>query len=104
VKRPCDTLTLRGGNCIDGSVLFASCFEAIGFEPIIIIVPGHAFVGVKSWSDSDSYIFIETTMVSSLDFNKSSSKAAQEYDQYSSSDRKVINIKKAREEGIKPLF
>ena len=104
VKRPCDTIKLKGGNCIDGSVLFASCFEAIGFEPIIVIVPGHAFVGVKSWSDSDRYFFIETTMVSSFDFNQSSSKAVHEYERYSPPDKKIINVKKAREEGIKPLF
>lgn len=104
VKRPCDTIKLKGGNCIDGSVLFASCFEAIGLEPIIVIVPGHAFVGVKSWSDSDRYFFIETTMVGSFNFNQSFLKAANEYEQYSPSDRKVINVKKAREEGIKPLF
>lgn len=104
VKRPCDTIRLKGGNCIDGSVLFASCFEAIGFEPIIVIVPGHAFVGVRSWSDSDRYFFIETTMVSSSNFTQSLQKATQEYEQYSSSDKRTIDIKKAREEGIKPLF
>ena len=104
VKRPCDTIKLKGGNCIDGSVLFASCFEAIGLEPIIVIVPGHAFVGVRAWIDSDRYFFIETTMVSSFDFDQSSSKAANEYEQYSSPDKKVISVKKAREEGIKPLF
>jgi len=104
VKRPCDTIKLKGGNCIDGSVLFASCFETIGLEPIIVLVPGHAFVGVRSWSDSDHYLFIETTMVSSFDFSQSSLKALNEYEQYSSSDKKIINIKKAREEAIKPLF
>ena len=104
VKRPCDTIKLKGGNCIDGSVLFASCFEAIGFEPIIVLVPGHAFVGVRSWSDSDRYFFIETTMVSSSDFNQSSQRALHEFEQYSSPDKQIINIKKAREEGIKPLY
>jgi hypothetical protein len=104
VKRPCDTIKLKGGNCIDGSVLFASCFEAIGFEPIIVLVPGHAFVGIRSWIDSDRYFFIETTMVSSSDFNQSSQRALREFEQYRSPDKKIINIKKAREEGIKPLY
>jgi len=104
VKRPCDTIKLKGGNCIDGSVLFASCFEAIGFEPIIVLVPGHAFVGVRSWSDSDRYFFIETTMVGSYDFNQSMEEALHEFKQYSSPDKRIINIKKAREEGIKPLY
>ena len=103
VKRPCDTIRLRGGNCIDGSVLFASCFEAIGFEPIIVIVPGHAFVGVRTWNDSDRFFFIETTMVSSSSFNDSSLKATHEFQRNPPTDRKIIDIKKAREQGIKPL-
>ncbi|QES89652.1 DUF3320 domain-containing protein [Rhizosphaericola mali] len=34
------------GNCIDLSLLFAACLEAISLHPIIIITKGHAFVGV----------------------------------------------------------
>lgn len=71
VKRPSDTIKLKGGNCIDGSVLFASCFEAIGgFEPLIVIIPGHAFVGLRTWVDSNNYIFIETTAVGTSNFEK----------------------------------
>lgn len=33
------------GNCIDMSLLFAACLEAVDLNPIIIIVRGHAFVG-----------------------------------------------------------
>lgn len=33
------------GNCIDISLLFAACLEAVGLNPILIIVRGHAFVG-----------------------------------------------------------
>lgn len=34
------------GNCIDITLLFAACLEAIDLNPIIIITKGHAFVGV----------------------------------------------------------
>lgn len=34
------------GNCIDISLLFAACLEAIDLNPILIITKGHAFVGV----------------------------------------------------------
>ena len=103
VKRPSDTIRLKGGNCIDGSVLFASCFEAIGFEPIVALVPGHAFVGVRTWADSDRYFFIETTMVNSFNFDDALSKAREEFERYSNEIR-MIDIKKARKLGIKPLF
>jgi superfamily I DNA and/or RNA helicase len=35
----------RFGNCIDLSLLFAACLEAIDLNPIIIILKDHAFVG-----------------------------------------------------------
>lgn len=38
-------LTQKLGNCLDMSLLFASCLEAIGIHPLIIIVNGHAFAG-----------------------------------------------------------
>lgn len=34
------------GNCIDISLLFAACLEAIDLNPILVITRGHAFVGV----------------------------------------------------------
>lgn len=34
------------GNCIDISLLFAACLEAINLNPILVITHGHAFVGV----------------------------------------------------------
>lgn len=36
---------LRFANCIDLSLLFAACLEAMDLHPIIIITQGHAFVG-----------------------------------------------------------
>lgn len=38
-------LEQRRGNCLDFSVTYASCLEAVGLNPIIIITEGHAFVG-----------------------------------------------------------
>ncbi|RKE56570.1 superfamily I DNA and/or RNA helicase [Sphingobacterium detergens] len=34
------------GNCIDISLLFAACLEAIDLNPILIVTQGHAFIGV----------------------------------------------------------
>ncbi len=102
VKRPSDTIKLKGGNCIDGSVLFASCFEAIGFEPSIAIIPGHAFVGIKTWADSNNYIFIETTAVSAYNFDKALIPQQNVFSKYKENLR-LIDIKKAREYRIKPL-
>lgn len=34
------------GTCLDLTLLYASCIEAIGLNPILIMVQGHAFLGV----------------------------------------------------------
>ena len=39
-------ISTKFGNCIDISLLFAACLEAIDLNPIIVITKGHAFVGV----------------------------------------------------------
>jgi len=44
VKTPAEALGDRTGNCIDGTLVFASCIAAIGYNPIIAIIPGHALV------------------------------------------------------------
>lgn len=52
--RMCDTIfKQRMANCLDISLLYASCLEAIGIHPIIIIVKGHAFVG--GWLIDESF-------------------------------------------------
>lgn len=52
--RMIDTLiSQKLSTCLDLSLLFASCLEAIGINPLIIIVKGHAFVG--GWLIEDSF-------------------------------------------------
>lgn len=41
------------GNCIDISLLFAACLEAVDLNPILIIVRGHAFVAC--WLQDDKF-------------------------------------------------
>lgn len=41
------------GNCIDISLLFAACLEAIDLNPILVVVLGHAFVGC--WLHDDKF-------------------------------------------------
>jgi len=43
----------RFGNCIDLSLLFVACLEAVDLNPILIIVRGHAFVGC--WLQDDKF-------------------------------------------------
>jgi very-short-patch-repair endonuclease len=43
----------RMGNCLDVSLLFAACLEAVGIHPLIILMKGHVFVG--SWLIDESF-------------------------------------------------
>jgi TolB-like protein len=68
VLLPQDALKQKGANCIDGSLLFASLMLRAGLNPIIIIVPGHAFVGWETWESSGEYEYMETTKLGYSDF------------------------------------
>lgn len=59
---PNQVLRHRFANCIDGAGLFASVLERIGIEAEIVFIPGHAFIGYRTWSNSDTWEFVETTL------------------------------------------
>lgn len=52
VRMPDVVVNQRMGNCLDMSLLFASCLEAAGLHPLIVIIKGHAFVG--AWLVQDT--------------------------------------------------
>ena len=52
--RMCDTIfSQRMANCLDISLLYASCLEAVGIHPILVIIKGHAFAG--GWLTNESF-------------------------------------------------
>ena len=61
-----DSIRTSQSNCLDGSVLFASILRKIGIDPIIIIIPGHAFVGFYLDSGHRVSAFLETTMMGNV--------------------------------------
>ena len=50
---PGEVLQHGSGACLDLSVLMATVFERVGLHPVLILVEGHAFVGV--WLDGTPY-------------------------------------------------
>ena len=69
VKTPTESLSTNSANCIDGALLFASALEALSMEPMVIIIPGHAYVAVAEYPgaklENARWMGLETTMVSS---------------------------------------
>lgn len=105
IRFPNDALTLGSANCIDGTVLFASALENIDLEPLIVLIPGHAFVGWRRWTGSNIAEFLETTMISNSSFKEAYNEGLKKYNEnYKDPDTKVIDIKKARDMGLTPLM
>mgnify|MGYP002524096903 FL=1 len=53
LRLPRTSLLEKCATCIDFTLLFASCLENIGLNPILIVVEGHAFLGI--WLEDNMY-------------------------------------------------
>lgn len=102
IRLPEDIIIERSGLCIETTVLVAAALENLGMEPVIIIIPGHAWVAVKAYPGAPYYFHLETTM---LDAPLADALAAGEDNWYlnGGSALSVVDIKKARGEGILPF-
>lgn len=117
-------MTQKLGTCLDMALLYASCLEAIGIHPLIIVVNGHAFAG--GWlvpeTSPDSIIedvslinkrkadginditLVETTcmnMGQNVDFDQAVKIANKRISQ--PDFILAVDIKRARFSGIKPI-
>jgi hypothetical protein len=58
-----ESIQTQQANCVDGSVLFASLLYKIGIDPILVMKPGHMFVGYYLDVNHKQFEFLETTML-----------------------------------------
>ncbi|HJT01214.1 MAG TPA: hypothetical protein VJ756_19125 [Terriglobales bacterium] len=63
IRLPQETLTLDTANCIDVSVAFASAIENLGMDPAIVLVPGHAFAGVRLGPEAQDWLYLDLTVL-----------------------------------------
>ncbi|MGH9521502.1 MAG: hypothetical protein ACRD3E_03100 [Terriglobales bacterium] len=103
VRLPRETLRRSSANCIDGAVLYAAAFENLGMDPIIVLVPGHAYVGVREAENSDNYLYIETSLTGRSSFESSVLSANRGLGKVNPSDVLQISIAGARAQGIYPM-
>ena len=116
VRLPEESISEKSINCIDGAVLFASLFENIGLQPLIILTNNHAFAGVRLAPNSKSILCIETKisghrMIDSISsfaaaFEAAVKEASNEYNSSVQNDPgalRIIDIKRARAMRIYPL-
>jgi hypothetical protein len=103
VRMPRESLRHASANCIDGAVMYASLFENLGMDPVVLLVPGHAYVGVRLAPASDRYLYIETSMTGRTSFENSVRMAERGLARYSPAQTTRIEISRARQAGIYPM-
>ena len=112
------------GNCLDLSLLYTACLEAAGLNPIVVLVEGHSFPGVwlseecfsETVQDESSVLskriaagvgeicLIETTMLcSGMNISFTQAQQIGEKNLLTKPFHMVVDIKRARAMGIRPL-
>jgi len=76
-------------------------------EPVIVIVPGHAYLGVRVDSTSNSYYFVETTMIGQATFDDAVTEAATSgtkpcHTKQQRRRLRLVEVAQARSDGILP--
>lgn len=103
IRLPRETLSLSNANCIDVSVVFASAMENLGMQPVIVIVPGHAFVGVRLAPNSEKILYLDLTVLPEGTFRSASSRAAGWFARTPQDEVLTVDIGAARSLGVYPL-
>ena len=103
VRTPRESLQQRSANCIDAAVMYASLFENLDMEPVVIVVPGHSYVGVRVAHGSSRYLYIETALTARIGFEAAVASAERGLARFPASEARFIKIHEAREAGIYPL-
>ncbi|GAC1565780.1 MAG: hypothetical protein NVS3B14_04660 [Ktedonobacteraceae bacterium] len=63
IKLPSEVLQQRSGMCIELTALLASAVEQIGLHAEIVIIPGHAFLGVAVTPDNQNFEYWDAVQV-----------------------------------------
>jgi hypothetical protein len=103
VRTPRESLRQHSANCIDAAVMYASLFENLDMQPVVVLIPGHAYVGVRLSPNSSRYLYFETAMTARIPFDAAVASAQRGLSRYSGGEIRVVKIHDAREAGIYPM-
>jgi hypothetical protein len=109
IRLPGEVLDQSSGNCIELTLLYAAAAEYLGMHSALIIIPGHAYVGVSLDGTDESYYFVETTMIGGATFDEaittglSEWKEAQPHVAAAETDYAWVDVPAARKDGILPI-
>lgn len=108
IQLPADILTQSAptGMCLETTAILASAVEHLGMRPYIIIVPGHAFIGVALGVDPGAPIeYWETSDLNGQTGSQAHAYGQSEYLSFQQSNQilRVIDIQYERQHDIKPI-
>jgi hypothetical protein len=103
IRLPSETLTQSAANCVDVSVAFASAVENLGMNPVIVIVPGHAFTGVRLGRDSQKIVYLDLTVLPDGTFERALARAQYWLKKTPADQLLMIDVAAARTLGIYPI-
>jgi hypothetical protein len=103
VRLPRETLGSSSANCIDVSVAFVSAMENLGIDPVIVIVPGHAFTGVRLAPESRRTLYLDLTVLPDGTFERAISRADYWLKKTPPAHVIAIDVAAARALGIYPI-
>ena len=111
IRLPAEVIEQRAGNCIELALLYASAAEALRLEAAILLVPGHAFVAIRTDQEGAIYYSIETTMIGRASFEEAVEVGTQQFANAMANLEEAgeddsygwVTVWTAREAGINPL-
>ena len=105
VYLPRDVFLTKGGTCIDLAICYAALANELGFQPYLMLIPGHCFPVIKVGAD---YVPVETTMIQAgpnggKPWSEARKVGQKEFeDHIGSPDALLIDVKALWADGINP--
>ncbi|HEU4415764.1 MAG TPA: hypothetical protein VFT65_13335, partial [Candidatus Angelobacter sp.] len=103
VRMPRVSLGQSSANCIDAAVMYASLFENLGMESSVVIVPGHAYAGVRVAEGSPKFLMIDVALTGRTTFEAAVASAKTGLARHAPSAVTQVMVEKARSAGIFPM-
>jgi hypothetical protein len=103
VRMPRVSLSQSSANCIDAAVMYASLFENLGMDASIVIVPGHAYAGVRVAEGSPRFLYIDVALTGRSTFEAAVASAQNGMANHAPTAITQVMVEKARSSGIYPM-
>jgi len=103
VRMPRVSLRDTSANCIDAAVMYASLFENLGLDAEVIIVPGHAYAGVRVAAASPKFLVIDVALTGRAKFDAAVASAQAGLAKHKPSSVTRVVVTNARTAGIYPM-